>query len=74
ACVTAGGRTLPEGTLVTVDGTSGELVLGRPRTVTGAAGPHLRRLLAWADDASGDHSPREEAQRLAAAHAALRDR
>ncbi|MFE1322245.1 pyruvate, phosphate dikinase [Kitasatospora phosalacinea] len=72
--VTAGGRTLPEGTLVTVDGTGGEVVLGRPRTVTGAADAHLHRLLAWADDASGDHSARDEAQRLAAAHAALRGR
>ncbi|MFD7736305.1 pyruvate, phosphate dikinase [Kitasatospora phosalacinea] len=72
--VTAGGRTLPEGTLVTVDGTSGEVVLGSPRTVTGAADVHLHRLLAWADDASGDHSARDEAQRLAAAHAALRGR
>ncbi|GLW55009.1 pyruvate, phosphate dikinase [Kitasatospora phosalacinea] len=74
ASVTAGGRTLPEGTLVTVDGTSGEVVLGSPRTVTGAADAHLHRLLAWADDASGDHSARDEAQRLAAAHAALRGR
>ncbi|MFB7947440.1 pyruvate, phosphate dikinase [Kitasatospora phosalacinea] len=74
AHVTAGGRTLPEGTLVTVDGTGGEVVLGRPRTVTDVADAHLDRLLAWADDASGDHSARDEAQRLAAAHAALRGR
>ncbi|MFI5529447.1 pyruvate, phosphate dikinase [Kitasatospora sp. NPDC051853] len=72
--VTAGGRTLPEGTLVTIDGTGGEVVLGSPRTVTDAAAGHLHRLLAWADDASGDHSARDEAERLAAAHAALRDR
>ncbi|MFD0566013.1 pyruvate, phosphate dikinase [Kitasatospora saccharophila] len=74
AAVTAGGRTLPEGTLVTVDGSSGEVVLGHARTVTGADDEHVRRLLAWADDASGDHSARAGAHRLAAAHAALRDR
>lgn len=72
--VTAGGRTLPEGTPVTIDGTGGEVVLGSPRTVTDAADGHLHRLLAWADEASGDHSARDEAQRLAAAHTALRGR
>ncbi|MGY0064205.1 pyruvate, phosphate dikinase [Streptomyces sp. LZ34] len=70
--VTAGGRTLAEGTLVTIDGTSGEVALGRPRIVTNAADEHLHRLLAWADDTSGDHSERDESQRLEAAHAALR--
>lgn len=70
--VTAGGRTLGDGTLITIDGTSGEVALGRPRIVANAADEHLHRLLAWADDASGDHSPREESQRLEAAHAALR--
>ncbi|MFJ9691468.1 pyruvate, phosphate dikinase [Kitasatospora sp. NPDC101183] len=72
--VTAGGRTLPEGTLVTLDGTSGDVVLGSPHTVTDAADEHLHRLLAWADDASGDPSARDEAGRLEAAHTALRIR
>lgn len=72
ASVTAAGRTLPEGTLVTIDGTGGDLALGSPRVVTDAADEHVRRLLAWADDVSGDHSAREEAQRLEAAHRALR--
>ncbi len=44
----AGDRVLPEGTLVTIDGTGGEVVLGDPGSTTAAAGPHLRRLLAWA--------------------------
>ncbi|KAK1183918.1 pyruvate, phosphate dikinase [Streptomyces sp. NBS 14/10] len=70
--VTAGGRTIGDGTLITIDGTSGEVALGRPRVVANAADKHFHRLLAWADDASGDHSPREESQRLEAAHAALR--
>ncbi|MDT0319946.1 pyruvate, phosphate dikinase [Streptomyces millisiae] len=72
--VTAGGRTLGDGDLVTVDGTGGEIALGRPRVVTQPAGDHLRRLLAWADEVSGDHSERDEARRLAAAHAALASR
>ncbi|MDW6065978.1 PEP/pyruvate-binding domain-containing protein [Streptomyces sp. FXJ1.4098] len=70
--VTAGGRTIGDGTLITIDGTSGEVALGRPRIVANAADKHLHRLLAWADDTSGDHSPRDESQRLEAAHAALR--
>ncbi|WP_216587402.1 pyruvate, phosphate dikinase [Streptomyces brasiliscabiei] len=69
--VTAGGLRLDDGTLVTIDGTSGEVVLGRPDVVTEPADDHLRRLLAWADDVSGDHSPRGEPERLAAAHAEL---
>ncbi|MEO3802660.1 pyruvate, phosphate dikinase [Nonomuraea sp. B1E8] len=68
----ADGRTVSEGTLVTIDGTSGEVALGSPPVSTDAAGAHLRRLLAWADDVSGDHSEREEAQRLTAAHTTLR--
>ncbi|MET8828149.1 pyruvate, phosphate dikinase [Streptomyces sp. NPDC004610] len=73
--VTVGGLRLDEGTFVTIDGTSGEVVLGRPRISTDPAGGHLRRLLAWADEIAGDRSPegvqRSEAQRLAAAQAAL---
>ncbi|GGP33956.1 pyruvate, phosphate dikinase [Streptomyces abikoensis] len=74
ASVTAAGRTLPEGTLITIDGTSGDVALGSPRVVTDAADEHVHRLLAWADDVSGDHSARDETQRLEAAHRALRDR
>ncbi|MEU5541430.1 pyruvate, phosphate dikinase [Streptomyces sioyaensis] len=74
ASVTAAGRTIPEGTLITIDGTSGDVALGSPRIVTDAADEHVHRLLAWADDASGDHSARDESQRLNAAHRALRNR
>jgi pyruvate,orthophosphate dikinase len=45
-----GGVTLPEGTLITIDGTSGEVVAGTPRVVTSATDPHLRRLLEWAGE------------------------
>jgi len=72
--VTVGGRTIAEGTLITIDGTSGEVALGSPRVVANAADEHVHRLLAWADEVSGDHSAREETQRLDAAHAALRHR
>ncbi|MGW0805089.1 pyruvate, phosphate dikinase [Nonomuraea sp. NPDC002799] len=72
ASVSAGGRTIGEGTLVTIDGTSGEVALGSPRVVTTTAAAHLRRLLEWADDVSGDRSERDEAQRLGAAQAVLR--
>nr|WP_201762111.1 pyruvate, phosphate dikinase [Nonomuraea sp. K271] len=71
ASLTADGRTVTEGTPVTIDGTSGEVALGSPAVSTSTADAHLRRLLAWADDVSGDHSERDEADRLNAAHAAL---
>jgi len=71
--IRAGERTIPEGTLIAIDGTSGEVVIGSPQLTTPDADPHLRRLLAWADEASGDTSERPEPERLAAAHAALAD-
>ncbi|TDC64198.1 PEP-utilizing enzyme, partial [Streptomyces hainanensis] len=74
AAVRVGGRTVAEGTLVALDGTGGEVVLGRPDITTDAADAHLRRLLGWADEVSGGRAgeERDEAGRLAAAHAALR--
>ncbi|MEW1724829.1 pyruvate, phosphate dikinase [Streptomyces sp. NPDC093109] len=69
--MTVGGRTVGEGTLVTIDGTSGEVALGTPRVVTDAADDHLHRLLGWADDISGDRSERGESRRLEAARAVL---
>ncbi|HUQ61508.1 PEP/pyruvate-binding domain-containing protein [Lentzea sp.] len=50
---TFGELELSTGTVVTIDGTSGEVALGSPRVVTGAADPHLARLLDWADDVPG---------------------
>jgi pyruvate,orthophosphate dikinase len=72
ASVRAGGHTIPEGTLITIDGTGGEVVIGSPRIVTAASDPHLHRLLEWADEVSGGTSDRPEAERLSAAHAVLR--
>ncbi len=54
AAVHAGGRTVPEGTLIAIDGTGGEVIVGSPRIRTAAADPHLHRLLEWADEVSGD--------------------
>ncbi|MEU5401375.1 pyruvate, phosphate dikinase [Streptomyces sp. NPDC005963] len=73
-CVRAGERVLPEGTLIAVDGTGGEVVVGAPRLVSAAADPHLRRLLRWADEVAGDSTDRRETARLAAAHRALAPR
>ncbi|MEU6076820.1 pyruvate, phosphate dikinase [Micromonospora sp. NPDC047074] len=70
ARVLANGRTVPEGALVTVDGTGGVVVLGTPRVVT-SPGEELCRLLEWADEVSGGDPGRTDAERLAAAHAAL---
>ncbi|MEH1100484.1 pyruvate, phosphate dikinase [Micromonospora sp. CPCC 205561] len=69
--VRAGGRALPEGTLVTVDGTGGVVVVGAPRVVT-APDEQLHRLLGWADEVSGGDPTRTDAERLAAAHAVLK--
>ncbi|XRQ08808.1 pyruvate, phosphate dikinase [Actinomadura welshii] len=69
--VTFGGRVIGEGTLVTIDGLSGTVALGSAPTTTGTADPRLRRLLSWADEISGDHTERDELQRLEAAHDVL---
>jgi pyruvate,orthophosphate dikinase len=71
--VRAGERVLDEGTTITLDGTSGEIVIGDPGTVTATTDRHLDRLLTWADAISGDRSRRSDEQRLSDAHARLRD-
>ncbi|WP_338682558.1 pyruvate, phosphate dikinase [Streptomyces acidiscabies] len=71
AVVGAQGSALPEGTLITIDGTTGEVALGTPRILTGAPDHHVHRLLAWADDLSGNHTPRADVQRLEDAHRTL---
>ncbi|MDT0345857.1 pyruvate, phosphate dikinase [Streptomyces litchfieldiae] len=72
ARVRAGEHTVPEGVLITIDGTSGDVVLGKPRVVTAAADRRLSRLLTWADAVSGDGSDRADTERLGAAHSVLR--
>ncbi|GIH81392.1 pyruvate, phosphate dikinase [Planobispora longispora] len=73
ATVRAGGRTVPEGTFLTIDGTGGEIVVGSPRVVTAPADVHLHRLLEWADEVTGggDGAGHDDAERLAAARAVL---
>jgi pyruvate,orthophosphate dikinase len=66
----AGGRTVPEGARIAIDGTGGEVVLGSPRIASGATTPHLERLLEWADEVSGGDPDRSETERLTAARAA----
>ncbi|MBW3662293.1 MAG: pyruvate, phosphate dikinase [Actinobacteria bacterium] len=63
----------PEGTVLTIDGGTGEVVEGAPRLVVPGRSQHLTTLLAWADEVAGDEAvpdgtPR---QRLRAAHRAL---
>ncbi|WP_197359674.1 pyruvate, phosphate dikinase, partial [Streptomyces clavuligerus] len=77
ACVRAGGHIVPEGTVIALDGTGGEVVVGEPRVVTPAADARLHRLLAWADGFAGrppGGGPADGtwAGRLAAAQAVLR--
>ncbi|AVV47102.1 pyruvate, phosphate dikinase [Streptomyces sp. ID05-04B] len=70
--VRAGGRALPEGTLIAIDGTGGEVVVGDPRVVSAATDPQLRRLLTWADEIADPHgADADEARRLASARTVL---
>ncbi len=57
---------------ITIDGSSGEVVLGAAETVPATDDPHLPRLLEWADEISGGSPDRPEADRLTAAHTAIR--
>lgn len=53
-----GRRTVAEGDMIAVDGSTGVVVVGSHRVTTGASDPAVRRLLAWADEAataSGAH-------------------
>lgn len=65
------GRALAAGTVVTIDGTSGEVAVGRPAVTTSLAEAEVERLLGWADAVSGDTSGRPGPDRLRAAHDAL---
>jgi pyruvate,orthophosphate dikinase len=66
-----GDRTVDQGEFVSIDGTAGEVVLGRRPLVPAPPDPALGRLLAWADEISGGRADRSDAERLAAAHATL---
>jgi len=69
--VRVGRRVLEQESVITIDGGSGEIVVGDPGTVPATADGHLRRLLDWADAISGDQSSRSDERRLGDAHARL---
>ncbi|WP_172803258.1 pyruvate, phosphate dikinase [Alloactinosynnema sp. L-07] len=69
--VRVGARTLTDGDTITIDGGSGEVVLGESPVTTATADPRLHRLLDWADEVSGRTAGTEQ-DRLEAAHAVLR--
>lgn len=69
--VRAGNAVLHDGDVVTIDGTSGDVVRGAIEVEAAAEMPGLREFLEWADQASGQ-SPSTAAKRLSAAHDALR--
>ncbi|WP_245865251.1 pyruvate, phosphate dikinase [Prauserella marina] len=70
--ITVAGHTIREGTLVTVDGGTGRVALGAAPVVSGTTEEYPHRLLAWADDVSGDRSRRDDAERLDAGRAKVR--
>jgi pyruvate,orthophosphate dikinase len=49
ASFTAGGAKVVEGDVISVDGTTGQVVLGEVELVSGEAPPELETLLGWAD-------------------------
>ncbi|MGR3485817.1 MAG: putative PEP-binding protein [Paracoccaceae bacterium] len=50
ALVAEGGRTLAEGDVITVDGTSGQVLVGAPDLLEAALDGGFRTLLTWADE------------------------
>jgi len=53
-------RLLTPDTLLTIDGTSGDVAAGSPRILLTPADTHLHRFLAWSEEISSDGSPRGE--------------
>ncbi len=71
ASIRVGARTIPAGTVVTVDGTSGDVAVGEPAVTTSLADAQVDRLLGWADAVSAGASDRPGPERLKAAHDVL---
>jgi pyruvate, orthophosphate dikinase len=46
---TAGGRTVREGDIISLDGTGGEVILDAVKTVEGGLAPEFKEFLTWAD-------------------------
>jgi pyruvate, orthophosphate dikinase len=55
---TAGGVTVNEGDVISLDGTTGQVVLGEVELAASDAPPELDTLLAWADAIRGGRNPR----------------
>ncbi|MEU8244553.1 pyruvate, phosphate dikinase [Actinoplanes missouriensis] len=72
ASVRVDGRTLAEGEFVTIDGTGGEVVVGRAPVADETTDESLHRLLAWADEVSGRAAGGTDRERLEAAREMLR--
>src|SRR5262249_40784484 len=70
--IRVGGQSIEDGTVITIDGTGGEVVLGAAMTAPCRDGPYRTRLLEWADDVAGPGTGRTDADRLRAAHAELK--
>lgn len=49
-CVRTAGRTVTDGTVVTIDGAAGDIAIGAPGVITPPTGSYLRRFLGWADE------------------------
>lgn len=58
--VRVGRRTVTEGDLLAADGSTGLVVAGTPRVVTGGADDALRRLLDWVDEATAEEPAEED--------------
>jgi len=54
---TIAGCLLTPDTLLTIDGTSGDVAAGSPRILLTPAGTHLHRLLAWSEEISDEPAP-----------------
>ena len=76
-----GGRSIEDGTVITIDGTGGEVALGAVATVSVANDERRERLLAWADEVvdeladelAGPGEQRSDPDRLRAAQDVLRN-
>ena len=69
--VRAGGRTVHEGDVLSIDGTTGEVVVGEATVVPGGADPCIQTLLGWVADIVGDVDG-THGQRLSAARDRIR--
>ncbi|MEX1133682.1 MAG: pyruvate, phosphate dikinase [Acidimicrobiia bacterium] len=58
--ITVGGRTIPEGEWLTIDGQTGEVFAGKLEAETEVS-PHARKLLAWARELNIDIAAKAEA-------------